>query len=121
MTRKAAQATFAPGDVVKVTNHYITREDHPCYGTRTSTVVRSTTAGLTLEPGGFTPWPKAADLIVGIHGLELKGHPNAGDLFLVVNRVWLEEKVRDNIERTCCDDPECPVWGDEYLVTPANA
>ena len=30
-------------------------------------------------------------------------------------------KVRDNKERTCCDDPECPVWGDEYLVEAKTA
>ncbi len=114
MTRKAAQATFTPGETVRVINHYITLEDHPCYGTRLSTVVRSTTAGLTLEPGGHAPWPKAADLIVSPDRLELRGHPNAGDPFLEITRV--QRLVKDNIERTCCDDPECPVWGDEYLV-----
>lgn len=25
--------------------------------------------------------------------------------------------TRDHIERNCCDDPQCPVWGTEHLDT----
>ena len=88
MTLKAARELFNPGDRVRVTNHYITVKDHPCYGTRLSTVVKSTTAGLTLEPGGHTPWPKSADVIVGENRLELRGHPNEGDPFLEIVRAF---------------------------------
>ena len=84
MSLREAREMFSPGDIVEVTNHYITRTDHPCYGTRLATVVRSTTSGLTLEPGGYSPWPKSADVIVGEGRLELRGHPNDDDPFLEI-------------------------------------
>ena len=91
MTLRAARETFSPGDKVTVTNHYIPREgfpDHPCSGTHKATVVRSNTGGLTLEPGGRTPWPKSANLKVETDRLELweRGGRDPGVLFLEIER-----------------------------------
>jgi hypothetical protein len=87
MSVRSAREMFAPGERVRVTNHYITREDHPCYGTREAMVARSTTAGLTLEPGGHTPWPKAGQLEHGLKTMTLYGHPKEDDLFLTIEKI----------------------------------
>ena len=88
MSLRAARETFDPGDKVTVTNYYITREDHPCFGTREAQVVRSNTGGLTLEPGGRTPWPKSANLKVETGRLELweRDGRDPGVLFLEIER-----------------------------------
>jgi len=56
-TRAAIIATVTPGARYEVTNHYITRPDHPCYGTTVRTIERTTRASVTFlrSPGdGFT-------------------------------------------------------------------
>jgi hypothetical protein len=60
MTLTEIKRGFVPGQRYAVTNHYITREDHPCYGTREVAVERVTSGGLWLAPGGRVPWPKAS-------------------------------------------------------------
>ncbi len=86
MILRAARETFITGDKVVVTNHYITREDHPCFGTREAQVVFSNTGGLTLEPGGRTSWPKSANLKVETGRLELweRDGRDPGVLFLEI-------------------------------------
>jgi hypothetical protein len=57
---------FQVGCVFDLTNHYITREDHPCFGTRLVRVNRSNSAALyTSDPDGQIrriEWPKASQL-----------------------------------------------------------
>lgn len=64
MTSKAIRALFTPGRVVTVTNHYITRADHPCYGTQERTIARVSGSHLyfTNSPHGVA-WPKATELV----------------------------------------------------------
>lgn len=70
MTLSATKASVSPGQVYDVTNHYITRTDHPCFGTNRRTVVKTTGSSvyMTIEPGGRAPkwptfqWPKAAQV-----------------------------------------------------------
>lgn len=89
MSLRSAREMFKPGEKVRVTNHYIEREDHPCFGTREAVVVRSSTAGLTLAPGGHTPWPKARQIEHGSTTMTLYGHPTEDALFLTIEKVTL--------------------------------
>lgn len=86
MSKHAIIGRFTPGLRVTVTNHYITRIDHPCFGTRTATVVRASGSHLYFEGvAGGTPWPKkAADLRTDGDTVFFYGFPNEGDLFLTI-------------------------------------
>jgi hypothetical protein len=53
---------FTPGLVVMVTNHYINRPNHPCFGTRLRTVAGVTGSHLHFCETGPVPWPKAAQV-----------------------------------------------------------
>ncbi len=64
MTLAQIRALFRPGQVVTVTNHYLTRADHPCFGTHPRTVQRVTSTGLWLDTGGRVAWPKAPEISV---------------------------------------------------------
>lgn len=80
-TKREMVETFAPGDRVTVTNHWITRPDHPCYGTRTDTVARVNAGAITFEQGGRVPWPPAARLEQPEPGrVVIIGHPQRADL-----------------------------------------
>jgi hypothetical protein len=87
MTRRELIDTFHAGSRWAVTNHYITREDHPCYGTREAVVVSVSTAGVTLEPGGYSSWPKASELRVDGDGIHWDSHPHASGPFLTFQAV----------------------------------
>lgn len=79
-----AKRRLQPGTTYDMTNHYITREDHPCYGTRRRTVDRITGSHLYLvgERWGI-PWPKGGQAAATDDGAVLfYGHPKPGDLFL---------------------------------------
>lgn len=68
MTAREIKASVAPGTVWDVTNHYITREDHPCYGTTRRAVSRVTTSRVYfaahVDGGRSTEldWPKAEQI-----------------------------------------------------------
>lgn len=87
MSLRSAREMFTEGERVRVTNHYITRPDHPCFGTREATVVRVSQSGITLDPGGRTPWPKSGGIEHGTTTMTLSDHPNEGDLFLTIEKL----------------------------------
>ncbi len=63
MNATAVRKSVSPGTTWDVTNHYITREDHPCFGTRRRTVTRTTSGRFYYvdKDGdeGCIEWPKA--------------------------------------------------------------
>ncbi len=63
MTAAEIKKEFVAGHEFSVTNHYITREDHPCFGTRQVSVERVTSSSVYLAPGGRVPWPRASQMI----------------------------------------------------------
>jgi hypothetical protein len=84
LTEAKQWVTVAPP--LEVTNHYITRPDHPCFGTRRRVVTKVTGSSFYLD-GGRIGWPKASQVAEGPNGeLLLYGHPKAGDLFLTLRR-----------------------------------
>jgi hypothetical protein len=68
VTAREIKEAVAPGSVWDVTNHYITREDHPCYGTRRLTITRVTsgafyvTSATALRSEDRIPWPPARQM-----------------------------------------------------------
>ena len=80
-TKRQMVETFAPGDAVTITNHYITRPDHPCYGTRVDVVEKVNAAAITFRQGGRVPWPPADRLEQPEPGrVVIVGHPQRADL-----------------------------------------
>jgi hypothetical protein len=74
MTLAEIKRQVQPGQVYDVTNHYITRTDHPGYGTTRRTVTRVTASRFYMaqtESGGETPidWPRAAQVSIGADGV----------------------------------------------------
>ena len=62
------------GQEFDVTNHYITRKDHPCYGTQRRTIERVTSGGITFTESGRVKWPKASQVTVDSDGtIHLRG------------------------------------------------
>ena len=60
---KAVRQEFTPGREFDITNHYITREDHACYGTRRVRVERTNTTRVYFEGERWgIEWPRAADV-----------------------------------------------------------
>lgn len=57
-----AKKAATPGTTWTVTNHYLTREDHPCYGRTVRTVERVTTSRVYFANGSYVDWPKAAQV-----------------------------------------------------------
>jgi len=85
MNKNQIRRLFVPGMTVTVTNHYITRPDHPCFGTRVRTVAKVTASHLHFDETGSVPWPKAADLrLERDTTVRFYGHPKPGDLFLTI-------------------------------------
>jgi hypothetical protein len=87
MTKAQIRALFRPGQTVRVTNHYITREDHPCFGTQTRTVAKVTTTSLWFTATGNVQWPRVdqvetEDGIVRLFGGGIGQQPT--DLFLTI-------------------------------------
>jgi hypothetical protein len=94
MTKKDIQRRFTPGQIVTVTNHYIDRPDHPCFGTRQRTVLKVTSTSLWFASGGpegfgygGVKWPNAAQMtidgdVVRFYGGGIGQQPT--DLFLTI-------------------------------------
>lgn len=63
-----AKRLLTPGTVWDVTNHYISREDHPAFGTNRRTVTRTTGSRVYLayDSGAesYVDYPKAAQVEV---------------------------------------------------------
>jgi hypothetical protein len=70
MTLAEIKRRIQAGQAYYVTNHYITRTDHPCYGTRWACVLKTTSTGVYLSaPEGRAEsqwpafkWPKASQV-----------------------------------------------------------
>lgn len=89
-SRKSAAAikrSIRVGDVFDVTNHYITRIDHPSHGTTRRKVVRVNPTGITFDIGGHSYWPAASEISEVDGVIEITGHPKPGDRFLTLVRV----------------------------------
>lgn len=74
MTLAEIKRRVRPGQVYDVTNHYITRRDHPGFGTTRRTVTRATTSRFYLAyPAGGSEvpvdWPKAAQVSIDADGV----------------------------------------------------
>lgn len=89
-----AKRLVTAGKVYDVTNHYITRETHPSFGTNRRTVTRVTSDRFYLtqptrhDGESPVPWPKAAQVQVDEDGtVRLFGGGTSqgpGDLFLTL-------------------------------------
>lgn len=79
-------AALRPGVVIEVTNHYITREDHACFGTTTRTIGGANSSSWYYEGQKWgNPWPKASDVLqIASDTFCQYGHPHAGDLYLTI-------------------------------------
>lgn len=95
MTAKAIRATVTPGSVWEITNHYINRPDHPCYGTRRVTVDRANDSAFYVvgyfdgdrKATSRIEWPKAAQItqtgeVIRLWGGGINQGPD--DLFLTM-------------------------------------
>lgn len=98
MTLAAIKRLFNPGQVVYVTNHYITRQEHPCFGTRERTVAKATSSHLHFEGFSGVPWPKAGSIQVdGGGAVRWMDFPNEGDLFLTIRLAPYVEPTIDEV------------------------
>jgi hypothetical protein len=82
------KAAMEVGIAVDVTNHYLTRQDHPCFLPVRRTVTTSNSASYGFSTGGKQRWPKVSQvrgLGMGVFGIY--GYPNEGDLFLTITIV----------------------------------
>lgn len=84
MKLAAIKRLFTAGQQVAVTNHFITRAEHPCFGRKLRTVTRVTGSHLHFDVGGATPWPKAANVTYANGVVTFLGYPHAGDTFLTI-------------------------------------
>lgn len=90
---KAVRDRIVPGATFEVTNHYITSETHPWYGTSVRTVERVTSSHLwfrTADDNGRLEWPKAS--AVEVEGDEIRFYGMGAaqgptDLFLTLKPV----------------------------------
>lgn len=60
--RAGVIAAFAPGQTVRVTNHFIARPDHPCFGTQTRTIARVNSSAIWFTESGRVEWPRAGQM-----------------------------------------------------------
>lgn len=94
MTKREIINRFKPGQVVTVTNHYITKSDHPCFGTHQRTIRSVNGSSIYFTETGRVEWPQAwqmriyDDKVVELYGGGIG--QQAGDLFLTI--VFNEEK-----------------------------
>jgi hypothetical protein len=102
VTLAAIRALFEPGQVVTVTNHYITRPDHPCYGTQTRTIARVTSTGLWFTESGRVAWPKREQIVAEGSIVRLFGGgagQQPADLFLTIETTPIETTPVDPFNR----------------------
>lgn len=84
---------MVPGAVVEVTNHYITREDHPCFGTTRRTVSKANGSSYWFDPISTQErtfainWPKVPQVVPMGAKFLIYGHPKPDDLFLTISPV----------------------------------
>lgn len=89
----ALRRLMVPGAVVDITNHYIERPDHPCFGTTRRKITAANSSSWSyFEPAHNSDhsvkWPKASDVVPNEDGsFDIYGHPKAGDLFLTIHPV----------------------------------
>jgi hypothetical protein len=94
----AIKRSVVAGQVYDVTNHYITRVDHPAYGTTRRTVARVTGSSVYMAAaGGEVPpwpafkWPRASQVAARPGGVILLYGGGAGqqpdELFLALTPV----------------------------------
>lgn len=92
MTLADLKRLLAAGSEWDVTNHYINRPDHPCFGTKRRVIVRNTTGGFWLSHpempnGNRIAWPKAAQVREENGAVLIFGHPTPDALFLTLTPV----------------------------------
>lgn len=90
LTLSAIRQKFTPGQIVTVTNHYITKTDHFCFGTQQRTIAKVTTSHLHFTESGHVAWPKASQIqadgdTVRLFGGGIGQAPT--DLFLTIEGV----------------------------------
>lgn len=89
-TLSEVKARFTVGSRWAVTNHYVTREDHPAFGTTERTVTRATSGRVYLARDGEgeseVDWPKASQVTVDSDGtVTFYSHPRMpGQAFLTL-------------------------------------
>jgi len=82
---QALKAVMVPGARIAITNHYITKKDHPCYGTRVETVTKTTSGRVMFTPTNRgVPWPKASAVKRDGDAFLVYGHPTPEALFLTI-------------------------------------
>ncbi len=64
MTATEIRAHVKVGTLWQVTNHYISREDHPCFGTRLTMVTKTTGSSFTLGDRDRVEWPRASETTI---------------------------------------------------------
>lgn len=87
MTLAQIKRRFAPGQVVTVTNHYINRPDHPCFGTQQRIVAKVTGSHLHFTRSGSVEWPRAAQVTMEGDTVQMFGGgagQQPADLFLTI-------------------------------------
>lgn len=101
------KALLVAGTDIEVTNHYITREDHPCFGTTARTVAKANSGSWYYEGQKWgNPWPKAGDVKqINASTFEQYGHPHAGDLYLTIKIVATPEMkaLAEQVEEDQCN------------------
>jgi hypothetical protein len=109
-----------PGQVYDVTNHYITRTSHPCYGTRRDTITAVTGSSFRWASTQWaTKWPRASQVQMDADGTIRLYGGGAGqkpdELFLTLTPVAAAAPVS-----WACEDcdwpwplPGCPPEGAE--------
>ena len=111
MTLAEIKRHVRPGQVYDVTNHYITRTDHPAFGTTRRTVTRITGSRiyLTYAGGGESgvAWPNAPQVSMDANGvIQLRGGgagQQPGDLFLTLTPVRAENGLTADSTVLLCD------------------
>lgn len=85
MTLADFKRKFSVGGKVEVENHYISRRDHPCFGTHVRTIKSVSQAGWTSDIGGYCKFPKSKDIRELTDGAVcVFGYPTADSLFLTI-------------------------------------
>jgi hypothetical protein len=92
ITLTALRERLEPGTVWEVTNHYITSEGHPCFGTQRREVLTTSKAGFRLtmpgsDEGSHVVWPRAAQVSEEDGALVLCGPFDSMERYLTLRPV----------------------------------